>query len=213
MSKESLSSYSRLIVISRDLLKVSDMTESINAKALDILKNSEQIFSPAQIQEAIIEVAGKLNHDFDIFDVKTPPLVLSIMGGAVIFTGHLLPHLTFPLEFDFIHVSRYGNEEYGGEFIWKVIPRQNVINRTVIVLDDILDEGQTLLHVRDKLMDMGAAKVVTAVFADKQTGATKPIKADYVGLQVPNQFVIGFGMDAHGFWRNLPDIRVLTKEL
>ena len=121
------------------------MTESINAKALDILKNSEQIFSPEQIRKAITDVAAKLNHDFDIPDVKTPPLVLSIMGGAAIFTGQLLPYLTFPLEFDFIHVSRYGNEEYGGEFIWKVIPRQNVINRTVIVLDDILDEGQTLL--------------------------------------------------------------------
>ena len=60
---------------------------------------------------------------------------------------------------------------------------------------------------------MGAAKVVIAVFADKQTGATKPIRADYVGLDVPNQFVIGFGMDIGGFWRNLPDIRVLTKEL
>ncbi|WAW06942.1 hypoxanthine-guanine phosphoribosyltransferase [Oxalobacter formigenes] len=189
------------------------MTESINAKALDILKNSEQIFSPEQIRKAITDVAAKLNHDFDIPDVKTPPLVLSIMGGAAIFTGQLLPYLTFPLEFDFIHVSRYSNEEYGGEFIWKVIPRQNVINRTVIVLDDILDEGQTLLHVRDKLIDMGAAKVVIAVFADKQTGATKPIRADYVGLDVPNQFVIGFGMDIGGFWRNLPDIRVLTKEL
>lgn len=212
MSKESLSSYSRLIVNSCVLLKVFDMTESINSKVLDILKNSEQIFSAGQIHAAIADLAGKMNRDFDVPDVKTPPLVLSIMGGSAVFTGHLLPHLTFPLEFDFIHVSRYGNEEYGGEFIWKVIPRQNVINRTVIVLDDILDEGQTLLHVRDKLMDMGAAKVVIAVFADKQTGATKPVKADYVGLQVPNQFIIGFGMDVKGFWRNLPDIRVLTKE-
>lgn len=72
------------------------MTESINAKALDILKNSEQIFSPEQIQKAITDVASRLNHDFDIPDVKTPPLVLSIMGGAAIFTGQLLPHFEFP---------------------------------------------------------------------------------------------------------------------
>ena len=71
------------------------MTESINAKALDILKNSEQIFSAEQIQKVIAEVAGKLNHDFDIPDVNTPPLILSIMGGAAIFTGQLLPHLSF----------------------------------------------------------------------------------------------------------------------
>ena len=94
-----------------------------------------------------------------------------------------------------------------------MIPRQNVINRIVIVLDDILDEGQTLLHVREKLLDMGAAKVVLVVLAEKNTGVAKPVKADYVGLTVPSQFVIGFGMDAAGFWRNLPDIRILKDKL
>ncbi|EEO28605.1 hypoxanthine-guanine phosphoribosyltransferase [Oxalobacter paraformigenes] len=187
------------------------MTEPTNEKAREILRNSKQIYSPEQVQQTILEMASRLNRDFGSSD-QTPPLLLSVMGGAVIFTGQLLPQLNFPLEFDFIHVSRYGNEEYGGEIIWKVIPRQNVINRVVIVLDDILDEGQTLLHVREKLLDMGAAKVVLAVFAEKNTGATKPVKADYVGLAVPSQFVIGFGMDMHGFWRNLPDIRLVTKQ-
>lgn len=186
------------------------MPESINEKAREILKNSEQIYSPEQVQKTIVELASELNRDFRSPD-QTPPLVMSVMGGAAIFTGQLLPHLTFPLEFDFIHVSRYGNDEHGGEFIWKVIPRQNVINRIVIVLDDILDEGQTLLHVREKLLDMGAARVVLVAFAEKNTGATKPVKADYIGLTVPGQFVIGFGMDIEGFWRNLPDIRVLKK--
>ena len=186
------------------------MPESINEKAREILKNSEQIYSPEQVQKTIVELASELNRDFGSPD-QTPPLVMSVMGGAAIFTGQLLPHLTFPLEFDFIHVSRYGNDEHGGEFIWKVIPRQNVINRIVIVLDDILDEGQTLLHVREKLLDMGAARVVLVAFAEKNTGATKPVKADYIGLTGPGQFVIGFGMDIEGFWRNLPDIRVLKK--
>ncbi len=187
------------------------MTEPVNERAREILRNSKQIYSAEKVQQTITEMASRLNHDFALSG-QTPPLVLSVMGGAAIFTGQLLPHLNFPLEFDFIHVSRYGNEEYGGEFIWKVIPRQNVINRIVIVLDDILDEGQTLLHVREKLLDMGAAKVFLAVFAEKNTGASKPVKADYVGLAVPNQFIIGFGMDIHGFWRNLPDIRILTKQ-
>ena len=184
------------------------MPESINRKALEILKNSERIYSPEQIQKALNDMAFALNRDFCSPD-QAPPLVLSIMGGAAIFTGHLLPRLTFPLEFDFIHVSCYGNDDHSDEFIWKVIPRQNVINRTVIVLDDILDEGQTLFHVREKLLDMGAAKVTLAVLAEKNTEAKKPVKADYIGLTVPNQFIIGFGMDIEGFWRNLPDIRLL----
>ena len=143
------------------------MTEPVNERAREILRNSKQIYSAEKVQQTITEMASRLNHDFALSG-QTPPLVLSVMGGAAIFTGQLLPHLNFPLEFDFIHVSRYGNEEYGGEFIWKVIPRQNVINRIVIVLDDILDEGQTLLHVREKLLDMGAAKVFLAVFAEKK---------------------------------------------
>ncbi len=186
------------------------MPESINEKAREILKNSEQIYSAEQVQKTIMELASELNRDFGSSE-QAPPLVMTIMGGAAIFAGQLLPHLVFPLEFDFIHVSCHGNEEYGGEFIWKVIPRQNVINRTVIVLDDIMDEGQTLLHVREKLLDMGAARVVLVAFAEKNTGVTKPVKADYVGLTVPGQFIIGFGMDIEGFWRNLPDIRVLKK--
>lgn len=108
-------------------------------------------------------------------------------------------------------MSHYGNEEHRDEFIWKVIPRQNVINRLVIVIDDILDEGQTLLHVKEKLLDMGASRVVLVTFAEKNTGIAKPVRADYVGVSVPNQFVIGFGMDNEGFWRNLPDIRVLKR--
>jgi hypoxanthine phosphoribosyltransferase len=90
-----------------------------------------------------------------------------------------------------------------------VIPRSNVVGRTVIVLDDILDEGETLAHVKQRLLDMGAAEVILAVFADKELGKVKPVQADLVGLTVPNQFVVGIGMDAHGYWRNLPGLWVI----
>jgi hypoxanthine phosphoribosyltransferase len=132
--------------------------------------------------------------------------VLGVMGGAVVFTGNLLPQLTFPLEFDYIHVSRYGDEDKGGEVVWKVVPRSNVAGRTVIVLDDILDEGETLAHVKQRLLDMGAKEVILAVFADKAIGKVKPVTADIVGITIPNRFVVGFGMDAYGYWRNLPGL-------
>jgi len=132
-----------------------------------------------------------------------------VMGGAVVFTGHLLPQLTFPLEFDYIHVTRYGDLDRGGEVVWKVIPRQDVTGRTIIIVDDILDEGETLAHVKQRLLDMGAAEVILAVFADKELSKVKPVYADIVGLTVPNQFVVGFGMDAHGYWRNLPGLWVI----
>jgi hypoxanthine phosphoribosyltransferase len=134
------------------------------------------------------------------------------MGGAVVFTGHLLPQLKFPLEFDYIHVSRYGDEDQGGRVIWKVIPRPNVAGRTIIVLDDILDEGETLAQVKQRLLDMGAAQVIIAVFADKAIKRSKPVKADIVGLNIPNKFVVGFGMDVYGYWRNLPGLWAIRQE-
>jgi hypoxanthine phosphoribosyltransferase len=96
-----------------------------------------------------------LNSRFNAPDNCEFPLVLGVMGGAVIFTGNLLPQLTFPLEFDYIHVSRYGDDDQGGKVVWKVIPRSNVVGRVVVVLDDILDEGETLAHVKQRLLDMG----------------------------------------------------------
>lgn len=175
-------------------------------RAADILKDAELICTAEEVQAAISRIALELNERFSKTDSPSFPLVLGVMGGGVVFTGQLLPKLTFPLEFDFIHVSRYGDEDYGGEIVWKVIPRQNVTDRTVIVLDDILDEGETLSHVKRRLLEMGAADVVIAVFADKAISKKKPIKPDHVGITVPNKFVIGFGMDWQGYWRNLPDV-------
>jgi hypoxanthine phosphoribosyltransferase len=181
------------------------------ARARALLDNARQIVSPEQVQEAVHNVAEVLNRRFN--EPLAPfPLVLGVMGGAVVFTGHLLTQLGFPLEFDYIHVSRYGDDDRGGEVVWKVIPRQNVAGRTIIVVDDILDEGETLAHVKQRLLDMGAAEVVIVVFADKDLGRTKPVQADIVGLTIPNEFVVGFGMDVYGYWRNLPGLWSIRTE-
>jgi len=178
-------------------------------RARALLANAEEIVSADQVQAAVRHVADVLNQRFDKDEAGEFPLVLGVMGGAVVFTGHLLPQLTFPLEFDYIHVTRYGDLDRGGEVVWKVIPRQDVTGRTIIIVDDILDEGETLAHVKQRLLDMGAAEVILAVFADKELDKVKPVYADIVGLTVPNQFVVGFGMDAHGYWRNLPGLWVI----
>jgi hypoxanthine phosphoribosyltransferase len=178
-------------------------------RARALLANAEEIVSADQVQAAVRHVADVLNQRFDNDEASDFPLVLGVMGGAVVFTGNLLPQLTFPLEFDYIHVTRYGDLDRGGEVVWKVIPRQDVTGRTIIIVDDILDEGETLAHVKQRLLDMGAAEVILAVFADKELGKLKPVHADIVGLTVPNQFVVGFGMDAHGYWRNLPGLWVI----
>ncbi|AXA93170.1 hypoxanthine-guanine phosphoribosyltransferase [Massilia sp. YMA4] len=186
------------------------MYEFHHQRARALLDNAEEIFDAAAVQGAVRQVARTLNERFGAEDEF--PLVLGVMGGAVVFTGHLLPQLTFPLEFDYIHVSRYGDEDRGGEVVWKVVPRSNVAGRTVIVVDDILDEGETLAHVKQRLLDMGAKNVIIAVFADKAIRKAKPIHADIVGLTIPDRFVVGFGMDAYGYWRNLPGLWALRGE-
>lgn len=181
-------------------------------RARGLLARAEELVSADTVQAAVRKVAEVLNSRFDSDATGEFPLVLGVMGGAVVFTGHLLPQLSFPLEFDYIHVTRYGDQDRGGEVVWKVIPRQNVAGRTIIVVDDILDEGETLAHVKQRLLDMGAADVILAVFADKDLGRQKPVQADIVGLTIPNKFVVGFGMDAHGYWRNLPGLWVIRDD-
>jgi hypoxanthine phosphoribosyltransferase len=182
------------------------------ARARTLLEHAEQIVSPEEVQAAVRRVADELNQRFGDPEEQAFPLVLGVMGGAVVFTGNVLPQLTFPLEFDYIHVTRYGDEDRGGQVVWKVIPRQSVAGKTIVVLDDILDEGETLAHVKQRLLEMGAKEVIVAVFTDKDIGRTKPVQADIVGLTIPNRFVVGYGMDVYGYWRNLPGLWAVSPE-
>jgi hypoxanthine phosphoribosyltransferase len=134
------------------------------------------------------------------------PLLLAVMGGAVVFVGQLLPLLAFPLDFDYLHVSRYGDATTGGGLSWVVEPRSDVAGRTVLVVDDILDEGVTLAEIKKRLLAQGATDVLTAVFADKNLGRAKPVVPDFIGIELPNRYVFGFGMDVSGAWRNLPAV-------
>jgi len=178
-------------------------------EAQKLLDHAECIASAEDVQAVLDRLADEIARTLaDAF-----PLVLAVMGGAVVFAGQLLPRLRFPLEFDYLHVTRYRGTTQGGEMEWRVLPGQNVIGRNVLVLDDILDEGETLAAVRDKLLDMGAARVWSAVLTNKDNGLDKPIRADFVGLDVPDRYVFGCGMDAYGLWRNLPAIYALHPDV
>ncbi len=177
------------------------MTISIQ-HARKIMQQAEMLYTPEQVQAALHKVARQINAKL----AEDHPLVLSVMGGAVVFSGQLLPLLDFPLDFDYVHVSRYGNAQQGGAMHWKVEPRENVRDRVVLVLDDILDEGHTMDALRQRVMKLGARRFYCAVFADKRHERAKPIRADFVGMELPNRFVFGYGMDIEGAWRNLPAI-------
>ncbi len=171
-------------------------------EAWAILETADQICTAEAVDAAVARMANEITAQLaDSF-----PLVLAIMGGAVVFAGNLLPRLRFPLEFDYIHVSRYRDKITGGAIAWKVEPRENVEGRIVLVLDDILDEGATLAEVKRRVLGLGARAFHSAVFSNKDIGRDKPVVPDFVGLTLPNRFVFGYGMDVAGAWRNLPAV-------
>jgi hypoxanthine phosphoribosyltransferase len=177
-------------------------------KARALLANADLIHSEETVQAALEQVAGLIRERL----AETNPLVLCVMTGGVIFCGQLLPKLAFPLDFDYLHATRYGPETQGGKISWRMAPWTSVKGRTVLVVDDILDEGVTLAAVKESLTRLGAAEVLLAVFTDKLNGKAKPIAADFVGLPVPDRFVFGFGMDVDGAWRNLPAIYAVKED-
>lgn len=172
-----------------------------------LLEQSELIHDPATVQAAVRDLATRIRAQL----AEKNPLVLCVMTGGLIFSGQLLPQLDFPLAIDYLHASRYGQETSGGKLSWRSAPWTPVKGRTVLVLDDILDEGLTLAAICDRLRQMGASEVFTAVFADKAHGRSKPVQADFVGLSVPDRFVFGFGMDARGAWRHLPALYAMPE--
>lgn len=136
------------------------------------------------------------------------PLVLCVMNGGLIIAGQILPKLRFPLEIDYGHATRYGDSTTGGGLDWRVMPREDMKGRTVLLLDDILDEGVTLDALARHCREQGASEVLLAVLVEKLhlRKVTPGMRADFSGLEVGDRFLFGYGLDYKGYWRNAPGI-------
>jgi hypoxanthine phosphoribosyltransferase len=138
------------------------------------------------------------------------PVVLCVLTGGIIPTGHLMTRLAFPLESDYLHATRYRGETSGREVEWVSEPGISLHGRTVLVVDDILDEGNTLADVLRYCREQGAEQVYAAVLIRKRREHREPVvQADFVGLEVDDRYVFGFGMDYKGYLRNLNGIYAL----
>lgn len=177
------------------------------SRAWAFLENSDPIVGAADVDAAVRRMAAEITAVLG----EAYPLILTVMGGAVVFAGRLLPQLRFPLDLDYVHATRYGAAASGGGIEWRVAPPAGVAGRAVLILDDILDGGITLRAIRERLIEAGARSVHCAVLVEKVLATAKPIAADFVGLRIPDRFVFGYGMDAKGFWRNLPEIRAMKE--
>lgn len=168
---------------------------------------AELLYSKAEVEAALDGMAEQINQLL----IDRNPLVLAVMNGGLVVAGQLLPRLTMPLTVDTINASRYQNTTIGNDVEWIVKPRASLKNRTVLLIDDILDAGITLAAIYDYCVEQGASSVYTAVLLDKDLPQAKPLTADFVGLKVADRYVFGYGMDYKGYWRNANGIYACTE--
>lgn len=169
-----------------------------------VMSEADCLFSESDLHQAIERMAQAMTERLE----NKTPVFLSVMNGGLIFAGQLFPKLRFLLEADYIHATRYQGKTSGGELHWKAEPVTSLAGRTVVILDDILDQGSTLVALRDYCLAKGASEVQIAVLVEKlhDRKFDPNLRADYVGVQAQDRYLFGYGMDYKGYWRNAPGI-------
>jgi hypoxanthine phosphoribosyltransferase len=177
----------------------------------DLPAGCVRVFSNSEISQALDNLAGRLNQQL----ADESPVALCVMQGGLIFAGNLIPRLHCMLEVDYIHATRYDNKTTGDDITWKSKPASSLKDRTVLIMDDILDEGKTLKAIIDYCQQQGARKIVSTVLLQKLHDRCiddpligKSLSGN-VALKVDDRYVFGFGMDLHGQYRHLESIYAL----
>lgn len=172
----------------------------------EALPKASLVHDRANLKSAIDRVGAEIGKHLQ----GRSAVFLSIMQGGLVFAGQLATAIDADLEFDYVHATRFRGTTEGGELQWMRRPAIPLAGRTVLLVDDILDEGHTLKAIRDWCIGAGAQSVLLAVLCEKRHGRTVPgLVADFVGVQVPDRYVFGYGMDFHEQGRNLPAIYAL----
>lgn len=171
-------------------------------QAQQVLKEADCLYSDAEVKAAIEKMADQIKQKLS----DRNPLALCVMTGAVIPAGHLLTHLDFPLQIDYIHATRYRGQTSGGKLHWIARPSHELKGRDILIVDDIFDEGVTLSEIIDYCYAEGANEVFTAVLIDKKHDRKAKVNIDFVGLETEDRYLFGYGMDYHGYLRNAAGI-------
>ena len=169
-----------------------------------VLAEADLLKTPEDVNQAVDKLAADITAELK----DAVPVVFTVMNGGLVMAGQLLPKLLFPMEVGYMHATRYRGEEQGSDLLqWQAPPSLNMEDRTVLILDDIFDEGHTLAAVIEACQAQGASRVLTAVLVDKQHDRkAEGMSVDFIGMEVEDRFVFGCGMDYRGYWRNAPGI-------
>jgi hypoxanthine phosphoribosyltransferase len=167
------------------------------------------LITQAQIDERVRAMSRAIQRDFAGREL----VVVSLLNGTVMFLADLVRHLSLPLRLDFIGVSSYGFGTKSGDIVFTKELRLDVRGRDVLLVDDILDTGKTMIRVLEKLRALKPRRIKTCVLLNKAARRTEKVQADYVGFEIPDYFVVGYGLDFSERYRNLPFIGVLKPEI
>jgi hypoxanthine phosphoribosyltransferase len=180
------------------------MSETHDPRAL--LKKSRVLFTREEVQAAVQKMADEIN----LFYGDQPVVVISVLTGAIIPAAWLITRLKMPVQMDFVHATRYRGGLYGAELEYRVPPRLSLEGKNVLIVDDIFDEGNTLAAIKGSVESRKARSVKMAALVRKDHDRGLPRDyVDFIGLDVPDVYVFGCGMDAYEEWRHLDEILVL----
>lgn len=169
-----------------------------------VYQNATCLYRMEIVEKALDEMAFNITNTLKTLN----PIVMCVMSGGVVPTAGLLKRLDFPLELDYLHVTRYRGKTHGGELHWRAEPRLSLQNRVILVVDDILDGGVTLAEIIAYCEKHSAQKIYTAVLVVKERirEARGLSTADFVGLKTENKYLFGYGLDYKEYLRNAPGI-------
>ena len=168
------------------------------------------LYTNEQIKQRVNEIAAQLRIDYSEKD----PVVVCVLNGAVVFYIDLMMALEIPLSMDFIRISSYGNSTSSSGSVRILYDLEvDIAGRDVLIVEDIIDSGRTLYMLTNLLKNRGANSVKCCCLLDKKDRREVPLKADYVGFDIPDEFVVGYGLDYSKMYRNLPYIGTLKPEI
>lgn len=167
-----------------------------------ILDQADCLVSETQLNDALDKMAEQITKDLS----DKQPIVICVMNGGLLPTGALLQRLQFPLELDYVHASRYGMETTGSTLNWTRYPQTDFKGRDVLIVDDIFDQGHTVEAIIKWFEENGARSVYSATVINKLHDRKVEMRPDYIGLDIEDRFLFGYGMDYQGYFRNLQGI-------
>lgn len=183
------------------------MVEARGTHAVEVLQAADELVSPAQLVSIYDVLAAKAAQDLRGLN----PLVICVMVGGLYVSSELTQRWDFPFDLDYLQATRYRGELSGGEIAWKATPGEVLKDRHVLVVDDVLDEGHTLVEVLAALRKQAPASLRTLVTCEKVHDHKHPqAHADYIGVRLPDRYLFGAGMDYRNHWRQLNRIMAMA---